>query len=165
MAEGDGGSLWMWMCPLAGLAVRTQPGCSSLWEYHGKSVWGREHLQQGSFLPYPIQPRKMKLFSRADRPLTGKKKKKRSINLGKCCSLAYGFINRVMDPGREIAFCEVSVSRFVADEPPDLTGSEAACCTEQSLESHHHRAALGSKLELNQNVHLVALKVTRFCAV
>lgn len=63
-----------------------------------------------------------------------------------------------MDPGREIAFCEVAVSRFVADEPPDLTGSEAACCTERSVESHHHPAALGSKLELKQKSPLSSLE-------
>lgn len=44
-----------------------------------------------------------------------------SINLGNCCSLAYGFINGVMGPGREIAFCVIAISRFVDNEPSDLT--------------------------------------------
>lgn len=67
---------------------------------------------------HPIQSAKMKLFSGADRPVTGKDM---SINLGNCCSFAYGFINRVMDPGREIAFSVIAISRFVDNEPSDLT--------------------------------------------
>lgn len=44
-----------------------------------------------------------------------------SINLRNCCSLAHGFINGVMGPGREIAFCVIAISRNVDNEPPDLT--------------------------------------------
>lgn len=55
---------------------------------------------------HPKQSGEMKLFSGADRPVTGKDM---SINLGNCCSLAYRFINRVMDPGREIASSVIAI--------------------------------------------------------
>jgi len=84
----------------------------------------------------------MKLFCRADSPQTGKEM---SINLGNCCSLTYGFINGVMGPGREIAFCVLAISRFVDNEPADLTGQRGGTLRGGSGQSHCCRGAARSE--------------------
>ena len=91
-----------------------------------------------------MQSGKMKLFSRADSPQTGKEM---SINLGNCCSLACGFINGVMGPGREIAFCVIAISRFVDNEPSDLTRQRGSTLHGASVESNYCCDTFWSKPE------------------
>lgn len=123
-SNGRGGLRPRHWCPLAGFRSTNAAWFPFVIVIPWKVLLGKENTfcKAGACLD-PVQSGKMKLFSRADSPQTGKEI---SINLGNCCSLAYGFINGVMGPGREIAFCVIAISRFVDNEPCDLPRQHGA---------------------------------------
>lgn len=73
-----------------------------------------------------------------------------------------------MGPGREIAFCVIAISRFVDNEPSDLTRQRGSARTGRAEGAIIAVVPFGlsqNEKQKKKSVHLVALKVTSFCCL